>query len=100
MPKKSLLVLTSQFGDVDGEPLGDGVRIIEISDAMLKQIYEQNNRQIANWDLFYGGYNHALVNDFDLSDKSLQEAEQEIVRAAIVLRIVQPYSSPVPGTPS
>jgi hypothetical protein len=93
MPVKSLLVLTAQFGDIDDELIGDGVRIVRIPSEAREQIYKQNNLQIANWDLFYGGYNHALVNVYDPIEKSDDEAEQEIVRASIILRIIQPYSS-------
>lgn len=93
MPEKSLIVLTAQFGNIDDELIGDGVRIVRIPSATREQIYKQNNLQIANWDLFYGGYNHALVNVYDPSEKSDDEAEQEIVRASIILKIIQPYSS-------
>jgi hypothetical protein len=93
MPVKSLLVLTAQFGDIDDELIGDGVRIVRIPSATREQIYKQNDLQIANWDLFYGGYNHALVNVYDPREKSDDEAEQEIVRASIILRIIQPHSS-------
>src|SRR5947209_4015368 len=93
MPVKQLLVLTRQFGDIDDELIGDGVRIVRIANATREQIFEQNKLQIANWDLFYGGYNHALVNVYDPREKSDHEAEQEIVRASIILRIIQPYSS-------
>jgi len=93
MPVKSLLVLTRQFRDTDDELVGDGVRIARIPDARREQIYKQNNQQIGNWDLFYGGYDHALVNVYDPREKSDDEAEQEIVRASIILKIIQPYSS-------
>ncbi len=93
MPVKSLLVLTRQFRDIDDELIGDGVRIVRIPDATREQIFKQNNQQIANWELFYGGYDHAVVNVYDPREKSDDEAEQEIVRASVILKIIQPYSS-------
>jgi hypothetical protein len=93
MSFKSLLVLTSQFGDIDDELIGDGLRIVRLSDVTREEIFRQNDHQIANWDLFYGGYKHALVNTYDPAHRSDDEAEQEIVRASIIIRIIQPYSS-------
>lgn len=93
MPLKNLFVLTRQFRDIDDELVGDGVRIIRVSDVLRAKILEQNNKQIAEWDLLYGGYDHALVNVYDPREKSDHEAEQEIVRASIILKIIQPYSS-------
>jgi len=90
---KHLIVFTSQFGDIDDELVGDGVRIIRVSDKLREQILEQNRKQIAEWDLTHGGYGHALVNVYDPREKSDDEAEQEIVRASIILKIIQPYSS-------
>ncbi len=37
---------------------------------MRKKILEQNSKQIAEWDLLYGGYDHALVNSYDPREKS------------------------------
>src|ERR1039457_3955683 len=93
MPVKSLLVLTRQIGDIDDELIGDGVRIVRIPNATREQIFKQNDLQIANWELFYGGYNHALVNVYDPRETSDDEAEQEIVRASVILKIIQPYAS-------
>jgi hypothetical protein len=93
MPVKNLLVLTSQFRDIDDELVGDGVRIIKVSDALREAILEQNHKQIAEWDLTHGGYDHAFINVYDPRDKSDDEAEQEIVRATIIIKIIQPYSS-------
>ncbi len=93
MPVKNLLVFTGQFRDIDDELVGDGVRIIRVSDALREKILKQNNKQIAEWDLTHGGYDHALVNVYDPREKSDDEAEQEIVRASIIIKIIQPYSS-------
>jgi hypothetical protein len=93
MPVKTLLVLTRQFRDIDDELVGDAVRIVRIPDATREQIFKQNNQQVANWDLFYGGYDHAFMNVYDPREKSDDEAEQEIVRASIIIKIIQPYSS-------
>jgi hypothetical protein len=93
MPSKYLLVLTRQFREIDDELVGDGVRIIKIPDTLREQIYKQNSQQIANWDLYYGGYDHAFMNVYDPREKSDDEAEQEIVRASIILKVIQPYSS-------
>jgi hypothetical protein len=90
---KNLLVLTRQFRNIDDELIGDGVRIIRVSDSLREKILEQNHKQIAEWDLLHGGYDHALVNVYDPTEKSDDEAEQEVVRASVVLKIIQPYSS-------
>src|SRR5260370_37572215 len=95
MPVKNLLVFTGQFRDIDDELVGDGVRIIRVSDALREKILKQNNKQIAEWDLTHGGYDHALVNVYDPREKSDDEAEQEIVMASIIIKIIQPYSSGV-----
>lgn len=91
MPVKNLLVLTRQFRDIDDELIGDGVRIISVSDKLREKILEQNHKQIAEWDLLHGGYDHALVNVYDPREKSDDEAEQEIVRASVILKIIQPF---------
>src|SRR6266852_7631083 len=93
MPVKNLLVFTGQFRDIDDELVGDGVRIIRVSDELREKILAQNNKQIAEWDLTHGGYDHALINVYDPREKSDDEAEQEIVRASIIIKIIQPYSS-------
>jgi hypothetical protein len=93
MTQKSLWVLTRQFSGVDDELIGDGVRVVKITNAIRSQIWEQNTYQIANWDLFYSGYNHALVNTYDPNKKSDHEAEQEIIRASIIVRIIKQFSS-------
>jgi len=93
MPLKNLFVLTRQFRNIDDELVGDGVRIIKISDQLRQIILKQNNKQIAEWDLLHSGYDHAFANTYDPREKSDDEAEQEIVRAAIVLKIIQPFSS-------
>ena len=92
MPLKNLFVLSRQFRDIDDELVGDGVRIIRISDELRQIILKQNNKQIAEWDLTHGGYDHALVNAYDPREKSDDEAEQEIVRAAVILKIIQPFT--------
>ena len=43
--------------------------------------------------MFYSGYDHAFINTYDPAKKSDDEAEQEIVRATIILKIIQPFSS-------
>ena len=91
MPLKNLFVLTRQFRDIDNELVGDGVRIIRIPDELRQIILKQNNKQLAEWDLTHGGYNHAFVNVYNPMDKSDDEAEQEIIRAAIILKIIQPF---------
>src|SRR5882762_10951279 len=93
MPVKYLLVLTTQFRDIDDELIGDDVRIVKISDTLRERILAQNNKQIAEWDLTHGRYDHALINAYDPMEKSDDEAEQEIVRASVILKIIQPYSS-------
>jgi hypothetical protein len=93
MTQKSLWVLTRQFSGVNDELIGDGVRVVKITDATRSQMWDQNTHQIANWDLFFGGYNHALVNTYDPSQKSDHEAEQEIIRASIIVRIIKQFSS-------
>jgi hypothetical protein len=93
MREKSLLVLTRQFRAIEDELIGGNVRVVKITDATRKKIAEQNTYQIANRDLFFGGYDHALINTYDPSKMTDDEAEQEIVRAAIILKIIQPYSS-------
>jgi len=93
MPEKSLLILARGFQAVEDELIGGSVRIVRLTKPTLQQIADQNVQQIANWDLFYSGYQHAFVNTYNAGVKSDDEAEQEIVRAAIVLRIIQPYSS-------
>ena len=93
MREKSLIVFASQFGDIDDELVGDGVRVIRLSKKTKEEIYRQNTQQVVNWDLLYGGYNHAIVNRYDADSKSDDEAEQEIVRASIIIKIIQPYSS-------
>src|SRR6266446_3421111 len=93
MPVKNLLVFTGQFRDIDDELVGDGVRIIRVSDALREKILKQNNKQIAEWDLTHVGYDHALINVYDPREKSDDEAEQEIVRASVILKIIQPFSS-------
>jgi hypothetical protein len=93
MQEKNLLVLTRQFQGVEDELIGDSVRVVRVTEATRKKIAEHNTHQIANWDLFYGGYGHAFLNTYDPSEKTDDEAEQEIVRAAIILRIIQPFSS-------
>src|SRR5260370_9616391 len=93
MPVKNLFVLTRQFRDIDNEFVGDGGRIVRVYAAMRQKLLEQNSKQIAEYDLIYGGYDHALVNVYDLAEKSDDEAEQEIVRASVILKIIQPYSS-------
>jgi hypothetical protein len=90
---KHLLVLTSQFGDIDDELVGDSVRITRVSDKLREKILKQNHKQIAEWDLIHGGYDHAFINVYDPREKSDDEAEQEIVRASIIIKIIQPYSS-------
>jgi hypothetical protein len=93
MREKSLLVLTRQFRDVQDELVGENVRIVRITDAIRKKIAEHNTHQMANWDVFYGGYDHAFINTYDAEKVTDDAAEQEIVRAAIILRIIQPFSS-------
>lgn len=93
MRDKSLLVLTRQFQDIEDELIGENVRVVRITEATRKKIAEHNSHQIANWDLFYGGYGHAFINTYDPSNKTDDEAEQEIVRAMVILRIMQPYAS-------
>lgn len=93
MSDKNLVVLTRQFQGVEDELIGGDVRIVKITEATRKRIAEHNTHQIANWDLFYGGYDHAFINTYDPSKKTDDEAEQEIVRAFILLRIIQPFSS-------
>src|ERR1700751_5807789 len=83
MSVKNLLVLTRQFRDIDNELIGDGVRIVRVSDTLRKETLERNHKQIAEWDLLHGGYDHALVNVYDPREKSDNEAEQEIVRASV-----------------
>jgi hypothetical protein len=92
MPSQTLLVFARQFSNIDDEQIGGSVRAVKIPDAMRQEIYKQNTQQLANWDLFYSDYNHALINEYDPAEKSDDEAEQEIVRAGILLRIIQPYS--------
>lgn len=75
------------------ELIGDGVRIIRVSDKLREKILEQNHKQIAEWDLTHGGYDHAFINVYDPRQKSDDEAEQEIIRAFIIIKIIQPYSS-------
>src|SRR6266404_1332009 len=94
MHQRSLLVLTRQFHQsVEDELIGGNVRVVRITDATRKKIAEDNTHQIANWDLYYGGYDHALVNTYDPSEKDDNEAEQEIIRAIVILKIIQPFSS-------
>lgn len=93
MSVKNLFVLTRQFRDIDDELVGDGVRIVRVSDALRQKVLEQNSKQIAEWDLLYGEYDHAFVNVYDPRDKSDDEAEQEIIRAIVILKIIQPFSS-------
>jgi hypothetical protein len=87
------MVFAHQFGDVDDELIGDSVRVIRLSKEVKDEIYRQNTNQLVNWDVFYGSYNHAIVNLYDGDSKSDDEAEQEIVRAFIIVRIIQPFSS-------
>lgn len=93
MPTKNLFVLTRQFRDIDDELVGDSVRIVKISEALRQRVLEQNSKRIAEWDLLYSGYDHAFVNVYDPRDKSDDEAEQEIIRAIVILKIIQPFSS-------
>ena len=93
MPPKTLMFLTRQFNGVDDEHVGDGVRAVKITEKFRKEVARQNTHQIANWDLFYGGYHHALINVYDPLTKTEDEAEQEIVRASVILKIIQPYCS-------
>ena len=94
MREKSLLILTRQFHQgVEDELIGENVRVVRITDAIRKKIAEDNTHQIANWDLYYGGYDHAFVNTYNPSQKDDNEAEQEIVRAIVILKIIQPFSS-------
>lgn len=92
MPTKTLLVLVRQFGDVEDELIGDGVRAVRLPDDVREKIYQQNSQHVDRWDLFYGQYSHAILNVYDPTQKTDSEAEQEIVRAFIVLRIIQPAS--------
>jgi hypothetical protein len=94
MHQRSLLVLTRQFHQsVEDELIGGNVRVVRITDAIRKKIAEDNAHQIANWDLYYSGYEHAFVNTYDPSERDDDEAEQEIVRAIVILKIIQPFSS-------
>ena len=55
MSDNNLLVLTRQFQGAENELIGGNVRVMRITEATRKKIAEHNPRQIANWDLFYGG---------------------------------------------
>lgn len=90
MPTKTIFVLARQVGDVNDELVGDGVRVVRLSDQTREQIFEQNNLRVAKWELFDTGYDHAITNDFDPAAKRIEEAEQEIQRAIVILRIIQP----------
>lgn len=94
MAKKALLVLVNGFegGDITDEKLGDGIRIIKIRPEDLEIVYKQNNQHIDRWDLFHGSHSHAIVNEYDAESKTEEQAEQEILRAFVTLRIIKPVS--------
>lgn len=92
MPVKTLFVMAKQFGDVEDELIGDGVRVVRLPDRIREQMFQQNTLRVARWD-FDSGYNHAIQNIYDPAKMSDEEAEQEIIRAMLILRIVEPSSA-------
>jgi hypothetical protein len=92
MALRTLFVLTSEFADVEDEFLGDGVRVTRLPDDLKDRIYEQNKNVISKWEFYFGREQHAIQNTYDDKEKSEAEAEQEIVRAFVALRIIQPSS--------
>jgi hypothetical protein len=92
MPTKTFFVLARQFGDVEDELIGDGVRVVRLPIKIREQMFEQNTLRVARWD-FDSGYSHAIQNVYDPAKISDEEAEQEILRAMVILRIVEPSSA-------
>jgi hypothetical protein len=93
MPSKARLVLCRQFSDAEDELIGDQIRVLRMSEETRGTIWKQNEFRLANWDLFYGQYTHVISNTYDPSTKSDEEAEQEIIRAFVLLKIMQSHTS-------
>jgi hypothetical protein len=64
MPTKTFFVLAQQFGDVEDELIGDGVRVVRLPIKIREQMFEQNTLRVARWD-FDSGYSHAIQNVYD-----------------------------------
>lgn len=81
-----------EHGDAWDEHIGDGVRAIKVRQEDLEQIVRQNPQHVDTWTLSHGGLSHAIINRYESDAKSDDEAEQEIVRAFLALRIIKPTS--------
>jgi len=92
--KKEIMALVRGFehGDVTDEPIGNGVSAIKVRQEDLEQIVRQNPQHVDTWTLSHGGLTHAIINRYQSDTKSDEEAEQEIVRAFLALRIIKPTS--------
>lgn len=86
------LVRGFKDGDVTNELIGDGVSAIKVRQEDLEQIVRQNPQHVDTWTLSHGGLTHAIINRYETDAKSDDEAEQEIVRAFLALRIIKPTS--------
>lgn len=92
--KKEIMALVRGFehGDVTDERIGDGVSVIKVRQQDLDQVVRQNPQHVDSWTLSHGGLSHAVINRYESETKSGDEAEQEIVRAFLALRIIKPTS--------
>lgn len=86
------LVRGFEHGDVTDEHIGDGVSAIKVRLEDLEQVVRQNPQHVDTWTLSHGGLSHAIINRYESETKSSDEAEQEIVRAFLALRIIKPTS--------
>ncbi len=86
------LVRGFEHGDVTDEHIGDGVSAIKVRQEDLEQVVRQNPQHVDTWTLSHGGLTHAIINRYESDTKSSDEAEQEIVRAFLALRIIKPTS--------
>jgi len=92
MTARALFVLVAglEGSDVRDEKFGDGVHSVKMRKADIDAIYEQNRLNVSKWEFYHSGFTHAVVNEYDSESKNDHDAEQEILRAFIALRIVRP----------